>query len=133
MNVDLVVFVFLQDLICVFISVEGVHKDERHVGIVGFVQMLKEYMQRRKCDQSFGLVEQLVVVFLCNCYLDLLHRQIQEGVLIADADKTLRALAAHAGSQATVQFNYGKLVEAGGDVVRETLGPDLLIGLDLKG
>lgn len=66
-----------------------------------------------------------------SLYLDLLHRQVQESVLVADADQTLGTLAAHAGSQTTVQFDHSKLVEAGADVVRETLRLDLLIGLDL--
>lgn len=65
-------------------------------------------------------------------YLDLLHRQVQESVLIPDADQTLGTLAAHAGSQTAVQFDHSELVEAGSDVVRETLRPDLLVRLDLK-
>lgn len=65
-------------------------------------------------------------------YLDLLHGQVQEGVLVADADQTLGALAAHAGSQTAVQFDHGELVEAGGDVVRETLRSDLVVGLNLR-
>lgn len=31
------VTVFLQDFLCVFIRVEGVHKNKRNVGVVGFV------------------------------------------------------------------------------------------------
>ena len=40
-DVDLVVFVLLQDLLGVFVGVEGVHEDERHVGVERFVQVLK--------------------------------------------------------------------------------------------
>lgn len=34
---DLVVFVFLQDLLCILVGVEGVHEYKRHVSIKGFV------------------------------------------------------------------------------------------------
>lgn len=64
-------------------------------------------------------------------YLDLLHRQIQEGVLVADADQTLGAFAAHAGPQTSIQFDHGELVEALADVVGEPLGLDPVIRLDL--
>lgn len=40
-DVDAVVLVFLQDLPCVVVRVEGVHENEWHVGVEGFVQMLK--------------------------------------------------------------------------------------------
>ena len=39
--VDAVVFVFLQDLLRVLVRVEGVHEDQRNVGVKRFVQMLK--------------------------------------------------------------------------------------------
>lgn len=51
-DVDPVVFVLLQDLLCVFVCVEGVHKNERHVGVEGFVQMLKN--NRKPESQRFG-------------------------------------------------------------------------------
>ena len=35
-------------------------------------------------------------------YLNLLHSEVQEGVLVADADQTLGALTAHAGAQASI-------------------------------
>lgn len=66
-------------------------------------------------------------------YLDLLDGQVQEGVLVADADQTLGALAAHTGSQTAVQLDHSELVEAGADVVRKTLRLDLFVGLDLSG
>lgn len=65
-------------------------------------------------------------------YLDLLDGQVEEGVLVADTDETLGALAAHAGTQTAIQFDHSELVEAGADVVRKTFGFDLLIGLDLS-
>lgn len=34
---DLVVFVFLQDLLCILVGVEGVHEYKRHISIKGFV------------------------------------------------------------------------------------------------
>ena len=40
-DLDTVVRVFLQDLICVFICVEGVHQDQGHVGIKSLVQVLR--------------------------------------------------------------------------------------------
>lgn len=64
-------------------------------------------------------------------HLDLLHRQVQEGVLVADADQALGALAAHAGAQTAVELDYGQLVERGTDVSRETPGFDLVVGLNL--
>lgn len=33
--------VFLQDFLCVFIRVEGIHKNKRNIGVVGFVQVLR--------------------------------------------------------------------------------------------
>lgn len=66
-----------------------------------------------------------------SSYLDLLHRQVQEGVLVADADQTLGALTAHAGSQPSIEFDHCELVEALGDVVGEPLGLDPVIWLDL--
>lgn len=42
-----VVRVFLHDLLRVFVCVERVHEDERHVGVKLFVQMLKKQKARR--------------------------------------------------------------------------------------
>lgn len=131
-GVDLhpVVFVLLQDLLRVLVRVEGVHEDERHVGVEGFVQMLKEKNARSLPHFS---QEMVASPSLMRLHLDLLHRQVQEGVLAAHADQALGALAAHAGPQAAVQFDHGQLVEAGADVVGETLRPDPLVGTDLSG
>lgn len=65
-------------------------------------------------------------------YLNLLHRQVQESVLIAHADQALGALAAHAGAQASVQLHHHQLVEALGNVVGEASGGDPIVGLDLE-
>ena len=45
-DVDAVVFVLLQDLLGVVVGVEGVHEDERHVGVERFVQMLQHKTKR---------------------------------------------------------------------------------------
>lgn len=37
---DAVVCVLLQDLLCVFICVEGVHEDQGHIRVVSLVQVL---------------------------------------------------------------------------------------------
>lgn len=65
-------------------------------------------------------------------YLNLLHCQVQEGVLIAHADQALGALAAHAGAQASVQLHHHQLVEALGDVVGEASGGDFIVRLNLE-
>lgn len=64
-------------------------------------------------------------------YLDLLHRQVQEGVLVADADQTFGAFAAHTGSQAAVELDHGQLAEAGAHVGRKPTSFDLLVRLNL--
>lgn len=69
-------------------------------------------------------------VLLC-ANLNLLHRQIQEGVFVADADQALGALAAHAGSQASVQFHHHQFVQAVGHIVGQAAGDNLVVGLDL--
>lgn len=65
-------------------------------------------------------------------YLYLMDGEVQEGVLIADTDDTLGALAAHAGAQASVELDHHQLVEAGRHAVRQPLGLDLVIGVDLQ-
>lgn len=35
-------------------------------------------------------------------YLNLLHSEVQEGVLVADTDQALGALTSHAGAQASI-------------------------------
>lgn len=52
-----------------------------------------------------------VCVRLELAYLYLPHGQVQEGVLIAHADQTLRAFTAHAGSQTSVQLHHGQFVQ----------------------
>lgn len=65
-------------------------------------------------------------------YLNLLHRQVQESVLIAHADQALGALAAHAGAQASVQLHHHQLVEALGHIVGKATGGDFIIRLNLE-
>ena len=43
-------------------------------------------------------------------HLYLLHGEVQEGVVVADADQALGPLAAHAGAQAPVQLQHHQLV-----------------------
>ena len=40
-NIDVVVGVFLDDALSIFVGVEGVHEDERHVDVVRLVQVLQ--------------------------------------------------------------------------------------------
>lgn len=64
-------------------------------------------------------------------YLYLLHSEVQEGVLVADADQALGALASHAGAQASIQLHHHQFVQAVGHVVRQAASSDLIVGLDL--
>ena len=64
-------------------------------------------------------------------YLYLLNSEVQEGVLIADADQALGALAAHAGPQAPVKLHHHQLVQTVRHTVRQAPGRHPLIGLDL--
>lgn len=41
-DLDPVVFVLLQDLLGVVVRVEGVHEDQRHVGVKRLVQVLRD-------------------------------------------------------------------------------------------
>ena len=66
-------------------------------------------------------------------HLDLLHGQVQEGVLVADADEALGALAPHAGAQPSVELHHDQLVQAVGYIVWESPGLDLIVRLDLMG
>ena len=45
-NLDPVVCVFLQDLLGIFVCVEGVHEDQRDISVVGLVQVLRENSRR---------------------------------------------------------------------------------------
>lgn len=68
---------------------------------------------------------------LTRPYLDLLHCQVQEGVLVPHPDQALGAFAAHAGAQATIELHHHQLVQDRSNVIRQASGLDLLIGLDL--
>lgn len=68
---------------------------------------------------------------LIRHYLDLLHCQIQESVLIPHPDEALGAFAAHACAQATIELHHHQLVQDRSNVIRQASGLDLLIGLDL--
>ena len=65
-------------------------------------------------------------------YLYLLHSEVQEGVLVADADQALGALTAHAGAQPSVQLHHHQLVQAVGHIARQAPCSDLIVGLDLE-
>lgn len=64
-------------------------------------------------------------------YLDLLHCQVQEGVLVPHPNEALGAFAAHACAQATIELHHHQLVQDRSNVIRQASGLDLLIGLDL--
>ena len=64
-------------------------------------------------------------------HLYLLHGEVQESVVVADADQALGPLAAHAGAQPPVKLQHHQLVQAAGDAFRPALGLDLLVGKDL--
>lgn len=53
---DPVVCVLLQDFLCVFISVEGVHEDQGHVCVVSLVQVL--WGVQNKQQRLASLVQQ---------------------------------------------------------------------------
>lgn len=65
-------------------------------------------------------------------YLYLLHREVQEGVLVADTDQALGALTSHAGAQASVQLHHHQFVQAVSHVVRQASASNLIVGLDLE-
>lgn len=44
---DSVVCVLLQDLLCVFICVEGVHEDQRNICVVGLIQVLRKHKEHK--------------------------------------------------------------------------------------
>ena len=64
-------------------------------------------------------------------YLYLLNGEIQEGVLIADTDQALGALAAHAGSQASIELYHNQLVQTISHAVRQAPRCHTLIRLNL--
>lgn len=68
---------------------------------------------------------------LIKGYLNLLHGQVQEGVLVPHPNEALGAFAAHACAQATIELHNHQLVQDRSNVIRQASGLDLLIGLDL--
>lgn len=71
----------------------------------------------------------------CNevfLYLNLLHRQVQEGVLVADTDQALWTLTAHAGAQTSVELHHHQFVQAVSHVIRQAWCSNLIVGLDLN-
>lgn len=64
-------------------------------------------------------------------YLNLLNRQIQEGVLIPHPNKTFGAFTTHACAQAAIEFHHYQLVQDRSNVIGQSSGLYLLIGLDL--
>lgn len=50
-------------------------------------------------------------------YLNLLYSQVQERVLVSDADETFGSFAAHAGAQTSVQLHHHQLIQAVGYVL----------------
>lgn len=65
-------------------------------------------------------------------YLYLLHSEVQEGVLVTDADQALGALTSHAGTQASIQFHHHQFVQAVGHIVRQASSGNLIIRLNLE-
>ena len=74
--------IFPDDLHRVLVSVEAVHQDQRHVGVV-------------------LLVEEL----------DLLDGEVQEGEVVPHWDDGLWSAAAHAGAQAAIQLDHDQLLQ----------------------
>ncbi|KAI6876546.1 putative UTP--glucose-1-phosphate [Hortaea werneckii] len=81
-DVDVVALVLLDDVGSVGVGVEGVHEEERHVDIVGAVQVL-----------------------------DLADGKVKEGHALTDLDDGLGANAAHGSTETTVELEHGKLVQ----------------------
>lgn len=73
-----------------------------------------------------------MLICLVYLYLNLLHGEVQEGVLVADTDQALGALTSHAGAQASVQLHHHQFVQAVSHVVRQASSSDLIVGLDLE-
>ena len=94
--------IFPDDLHRVLVSVEAVHQDQRHVGVV-------------------LLVEEL----------DLLDGEVQEGEIVPHRDDGLGPTAAHAGTQPAIELDHHQLVQhaldgrAGGGLGETEVGSDL--------
>ena len=81
-DLDALPAVPLDHVLGVLVGVEGVHEDERDVGVVLLVEVL-----------------------------DLLHGDVQEGELVPDFDDGLGSLAAHRCAEAAVQLHYHQLLQ----------------------
>lgn len=81
-DIDVVALVLLDDGLGVGVGVERVHQDERHVNVVGAVEVL-----------------------------DLADGEIQEGHAVTDLNDGLGTDAAHGGTETTIKLDDGQLVE----------------------
>ena len=81
-DVDVVTLVLLDDGLGVLVGVEGVHKNERNVDVVGTVEVL-----------------------------DLAHRQVEEGHALTDFNNRLGTNATHRGTQTAIELDNSQLVE----------------------
>lgn len=81
-DVDVVALIFLNDVLCILVGVERVHEDERHVDVIGAVEIF-----------------------------DLAHREIKEGHTLAYLDDGLWTDTSHGGTETTVEFEDRELVE----------------------
>lgn len=64
-------------------------------------------------------------------YLNLLHSQIQEGVLVPHPDEAFGAFTTHACAQAAIEFHNHQLVQDRSNVIGQPSSLYLLVGLDL--
>ena len=94
--------VLLQDFLCFFVRVEGVHQNEGHVAAVGTIQLL---------DEHSTSPSQRLVPFHDRSYLELLDRKIEKGEATANGDDTLRSLTTHCRTQTTVQFHDNQSIQ----------------------
>jgi hypothetical protein len=81
-DVDVVALVFLDDVLGIIVSVEGVHENEWDVDIICAVEVF-----------------------------DLSNRQIEEGHAIADFDNGFGTNATHGCTKTTVELEHSKLVQ----------------------
>lgn len=94
-------------------SVERVHEDERHVGLVLLVEVLDP---SAVCGQRCHGTD-----------LDLSNGQVQERHAVTDFDDTLGTDTAHGGTETTVELENGELVEERRvDIVPDLVRADLL-------
>lgn len=81
-DVDVVTFIFLDDILGVLVGIERVHEDERHVHIVGAVEIF-----------------------------DLSYREIEKRHALTNLNDGLRTNASHGRAKTTIQFENSELVE----------------------